>query len=659
MMARSAPGIMARIRLTTAIAAMVVIGILVSFGATLVAVQMALTSRIEGAAELGRQNAIRAAATVLKSEMNGAVVTWSEAGDIASITTWVLPTSLDNTLVDSFHRITGETAAVLGFNAASGEFVQMTGSVIGADGTRFEHPPIGKDDPIYETVTSGKAVEVDTQIGGVPQYSVYQPITDSTGENVLALLYAGVSKAGIEAVRADMMQLLMMIGGGAVLAVGLLALVMSRIISRPIPVLSKVMAAIADNRLDVEVPYTTNRNEVGDMARAVAVFRDNAARIAQMSDAEARSVQHRATERAQMMQQLQREFGAVVDAAIAGDFSRRITARFDDKELNALASSVNLLVERVDAGLGATADVLAAMAETDLTQRVKGDFSGGFGKLQTDTNLVAERLGAVMSRLRDTSGLLKTATGEILSGATDLNERTTKQAATIEETSAAMEQLSRTVTHNAVRAREASSVAVTVTQTAEAGGKVMANANEAMERITSSSGKISNIIGLIDDIAFQTNLLALNASVEAARAGETGKGFAVVAVEVRRLAQSAAEASSQVKVLIDQSGTEVQAGSRLVAEAVAKLGTILEAARSSSQLMEAIARDSGEQASAIEQVGASVRALDEMTQHNAALVEQTNAAIEQTEAQVAELDGIVAGFRIDEGMLSTGRRRAA
>ena len=639
---------------------MVVIGIVVSFAAILITVQMALTARIEATAQQSRQNAIRSAATVLQGEMNGAVVTWGENGDIASISTWVLPTSLDNSLVDSFHRITGETAAILGYNAASGEFVQMTSSVIGADGARLAHPPITKDDPVYATVMAGEPAEADTAFDGVPQYATYQPITDSTGESVLALLYAGVSKAGIEAVRADMMQLLLAVGGVAVLAVGVLALIVSRIISRPIPALSRVMAAIAGNELDVEVPYTSNRNEVGDMARAVAVFRDNAARIAQMSEAEADAIRRRAAERAQMMEELQREFGAVVEAAVAGDFSRRVTARFDDKELNALAGSVNLLVERVDAGLGATAKVLAAMAETDLTQRVEGEFSGAFGKLQTDTNRVAERLGEVMAHLRDTSGLLKTATGEILSGATDLSERTTKQAATIEETSATMEQLSSTVTHNADRARQASSVAATVTQTAEDGGKVMTSANEAMERITSSSAKISNIIGLIDDIAFQTNLLALNASVEAARAGEAGKGFAVVAVEVRRLAQSAAEASAEVKALIEESGTEVRTGSRLVSDAVTKLDAILEAARSSSQLMEAIARESSEQASAIEQVGASVRALDEMTQHNAALVEETNAAIEQTEAQAAELDGIVAGFRIDaEAARTAPVRRAA
>ena len=176
----------------------------------------------------------------------------------------------------------------------------------------------------------------------------------------------------------------------------------------------------------------------------------------------------------------------------------------------------------------------------------------------------------------------------------------------------------------------------------------MRQANEAMGRITESSGKISNIIGLIDDIAFQTNLLALNASVEAARAGDAGKGFAVVAVEVRRLAQSAASASAEVKVLIEQSAREVSGGSKLVAEAASKLEAMLHAVRGNRELLEGIARESREQASSIEEVNAAVRQMDEMTQHNAALVEETNAAIEQTEAQASELDRIVAVFTVDE-----------
>jgi methyl-accepting chemotaxis protein len=202
------------------------------------------------------------------------------------------------------------------------------------------------------------------------------------------------------------------------------------------------------------------------------------------------------------------------------------------------------------------------------------------------------------------------------------------------------------VMHNAKSAGEASTVASTVMRAAEDGGQVMHQATEAMERITQSSGKISNIIGLIDDIAFQTNLLALNASVEAARAGDAGKGFAVVAVEVRRLAQSAASASSDVKALIEQSATEVRGGSKLVADAASRLEAMLGAARSSNELMMGIAKESREQAGSIEQVSTAVRTMDEMTQHNAALVEEMNAAIEQTEAQASELDRIVDVFTV-------------
>ncbi|WP_291421569.1 methyl-accepting chemotaxis protein [Devosia sp.] len=212
-----------------------------------------------------------------------------------------------------------------------------------------------------------------------------------------------------------------------------------------------------------------------------------------------------------------------------------------------------------------------------------------------------------------------------------------------------MEQLASTVQQNAERAHEASKASGALTVAAEEGGAVMSDTTAAMERISSSSASISNIIGLIDDIAFQTNLLALNASVEAARAGEAGKGFAVVAVEVRRLAQSTAEASRDVKNLVEQSGREVASGSQLVIEAAKKLNMMLDMARSSNSLMDGIARDSREQASAIDEVAVAVRQMDEMTQHNAALVEETNAAIEQTEGQASELDSVVEIFRLDGG----------
>ena len=433
---------------------------------------------------------------------------------------------------------------------------------------------------------------------------------------------------------------------GVMVLMFLLGTLIVRSIARPLARLNDSMIDLANGRYEIALEGQARRDEVGDMVRSVEVFRQNGLKVAQMTEAEAVRVLADKKAHAEMMAELQRSFGDVVDAAVAGDFSGRVKTTFADPELRGIAQSINNLVETVDGGIGRTGKVLGALAQADLTQRVEGDFAGAFGRLRDDTNLVADRLLEVMVRLRRTSRSLKTATGEILSGANDLSQRTTRQAATIEETSAAMETLSGTVLQNAERAKEASHIAGTVDDAAGRSGQVMRDANEAMERITQSSAKISNIIGLIHDIAFQTNLLALNASVEAARAGDAGKGFAVVAVEVRRLAQSAAQASAEVKTLIEASGSEVAAGSRLVAEAAEQLDGMLTSIRQNRSLMETIARDNREQASGIDDVTAAVRQMDEMTQHNAALVEETNAAIEQTEAQAVELDEIVELFRL-------------
>ena len=523
--------------------------------------------------------------------------------------------------------------------------------LVGSDGLlRLDSSYIGGDDtlltplqsPIIANAIAGTSGEGRiTDYRGMPMVIAARGVTvQGTDWAIVAAQPESTALAPIVTMRNTMLAV-----GGALLAVAALAgYLFSRSISKPLSRLTHTMDELADGELEVHVHGQNRRDEIGAMARAVEIFRENAVRIADMTEAEASQIIANQAERAMMMNDLQRAFGSVVDAAIAGDFSRRVDAEFPDDELNTLARSVNALVDTVDRGLGDTGMVLSALADTDLTQRMEGDYQGAFAKLKTDTNAVADKLSTVVGQLKDTSSLLKTATSEILSGANDLSERTTKQAATIEQTSAAMEQLASTVMANAQRAQDASKASAGVTQTAEEGGEVMHQATEAMERITQSSGKISNIIGLIDDIAFQTNLLALNASVEAARAGDAGRGFAVVAVEVRRLAQSAASASADVKVLIEQSANEVGLGSKLVSDAAGRLSAMLVAARENDQLMDGIARQSREQASAIEEVTIAVRTMDEMTQHNAALVEETNAAIEQTEAQASELDQIVAVF---------------
>jgi methyl-accepting chemotaxis protein len=461
---------------------------------------------------------------------------------------------------------------------------------------------------------------------------------------------------------AQMAQIINWGGLGLILILVVATVVLSRLtMIAPLSKMTGDFNRLADGDLAVDAQGNHIVTEINALAKVLGVFRE-ALRNRDMLAGEAEVSARQVAERANAAASLNEEISDTVGAALQGDFSRRIAGTYADEDLATLANSVNQLLETVDRSITETGEVLSALARADLTKRMEGEYAGALKRLSDDTNAVGDQLTDVITKLRSTSGGLKTATAEILSGANDLSERTTKQASTIAETSSTMARLAGTVAENAKRAEAASGNAADVSRTAEQGGEVMRQATEAMERITQSSGKISNIIGLIDDIAFQTNLLALNASVEAARAGDAGKGFAVVAVEVRRLAQSAASASSEVKVLIEQSGVEVAGGSKLVAEAARKLEAMLEGARTNHELLQGIAQQSRDQASSIDEMTGAVRTLDEMTQHNAALVEETNAAIEQTEAQANELDQVVAVFTVSAGAAKPqvqAQRRAA
>ena len=363
--------------------------------------------------------------------------------------------------------------------------------------------------------------------------------------------------------------------------------------------------------------------------------------------------------------QVNEEISALVERAIGGDFSARVsTAGLSDPGLIELVERVNQLVGGFERGIAQMHAALSGLADADLTARMEGDHQGAFENLQGNFNTLAERLAAIIGSIRSASRTLKAATGEVLAGADELAERTARQAASVEETSATIELLSRSVREVAEQASIANTRSATASAAVAHVTTTIENSNTAMGRITTASTKISNIIGLIDDIAFQTNLLALNASVEAARAGETGRGFAVVAAEVRRLAQGAAQASSEVKALIQNAVAEVAEGGRLVGAATGELAAVLDAVEQSSTLVQSIAEATSSQAGSLTEVAGAVRDIDDVTQRNATLVEQTKSAVQQMQTEAQSLDRIVDQFHVAEAAparpaAQPGRRRAA
>ncbi len=287
-----------------------------------------------------------------------------------------------------------------------------------------------------------------------------------------------------------------------------------------------------------------------------------------------------------------------------------------------------------------------ADGEGDLSRRLQADGEDEVGKLAQAFNRFVGSLSGTIGKVRDSSHVIAGATEEIARGNLDLSARTEAQASSIEETAAAMEELTTTVRHNADHAMEANRLVSETAQSAEKGGAVVAEVVRTMGAITESSRKISEIIGVIDGIAFQTNILALNAAVEAARAGEQGRGFAVVAGEVRTLAQRSAAASKEIRQLILDSVAKVDAGSALADGAGQAMEAIVGSVRRAEVLMRDIAASSQEQSLGIAQVNQAIAQMDDATQQNAALVEEAAAAAAALQEQARELDAVVSTFKL-------------
>ncbi|MBB4006721.1 methyl-accepting chemotaxis protein [Allorhizobium taibaishanense] len=383
-------------------------------------------------------------------------------------------------------------------------------------------------------------------------------------------------------------------------------------ITRPIERLRLRMVTLAKGETQAEVEGTARGDEVGQMATAVAVFRSNAL------DRERLEADALASRNLTEQERVEREAQRAKDA-----------------------SDTKFAVEALAAGL-------ARLSDGDVAYRIATPFVPGLDDLRMNFNGSVEKLQQALVNVRQNARGIDAGANEIRSAADDLSRRTEQQAASVEETAAALEQITTTVKDSTRRAEEAGALVSRTREGAERSGEVVRKAVSAMHEIEKSSSEISNIIGVIDEIAFQTNLLALNAGVEAARAGDAGKGFAVVAQEVRELAQRSAAAAKDIKGLIVSSGRQVQAGVELVAETGSSLETIVGEVQEINRHVSAIVEAAREQSVGLQEINTAVNTMDQGTQQNAAMVEQTTAASHSLAREAAALNDLLARFKLGD-----------
>jgi len=345
---------------------------------------------------------------------------------------------------------------------------------------------------------------------------------------------------------------------------------------------------------------------------------------------------------------IQEEIQTVVDAVSKGDFSSSINLAGKDGFMLGMAENINSIASTVSDVMDEVGGMLEALSQGDLTKSIDKDYEGVYDQLKNDANATASKLRDTVVAIGGAATEVASGSQQITAGANDLSQRTEQQAANLEETAASMEEMASTIKQNADNSDQASSLASSARDSANKGGDVVGEAVTAMGKIEDSSRRISDIIGVIDEIAFQTNLLALNAAVEAARAGDAGRGFAVVASEVRSLAQRSAQAAKDIKDLINESSDQVKGGVELVNQTGESLTEIVESIRKVADIVAEISAASNEQSTGADEINSAITQMDEMTQQNSALVEENASAAKTMSDQAARMNQRMRFFNTGE-----------
>jgi methyl-accepting chemotaxis protein len=350
---------------------------------------------------------------------------------------------------------------------------------------------------------------------------------------------------------------------------------------------------------------------------------------------------------------VEQEINTVVQAASQGDFSQRINMLNKSGFFSVFGEGVNKIMDFNQSALRETMHMFAALAQGDLTKTIEKQYVGEFEQLRNDANATTRKLTEIILLIQQMVDIVNRVALEISEGNTSLSQRTEQHASFLQQTAASMEEMTSTVQQNADNAHEATQLAISARGLAEKGSDVVGAAVQAIEKISTSSRKITDIIGVIDEIAFQTNLLALNAAVEAARAGEQGRGFAVVASEVRNLAQRSAAAAKEIKLLIQDSVGKVDEGTKLANKSGETLQQIVAAVKKVSDIIAEIAAASAEQSSGINQVNTAISQMDEMTQQNSTLVQKAALSSETMSEQVGLLKEQIRFFNVGHQATAT------